>query len=456
MPESQNTEWKQSWNDKYLEWVCAFANADGGVLQIGKDDNGNVVGVRNSARLLEDIPNKIRSIIGLSVEVKLQQAENGDFIEIDVPAQSVAVSHRGHYYFRTGRTKVELTGASLNEFLLKKAGRTWDASIEERASLEDIDPKSIDRFLTDASKTGRLPDVEGLSVTELLEKLRLIQSGKLTNAAIILFGKDPMKFFPGFKIQIGKFGFSDADLQFQEVVESNLVVALQETIQQLSSKFLIKPIRFEGIQRIESLQYPIEALREILLNAMVHRRYQSGVHIQIRVYDDRLMVWNEGPLPATLSVESLFSTHSSFPRNPLIAETCFKAGYIDSWGRGIRKITEACSVEGLPDPLIEDVEGGVRVTMFGTKSGPSWDQAGTKLPLSQHQVEILRKCLESSNIGELMKLAERKDRTKFRHQVLNPLIDANLISMTIPDKPTSSKQKYLTLELGIRFLSDIQ
>ena len=148
----------------------------------------------------------------------------------------------------------------------------------------------------------------------------------------MLFGKDPGAYYPGIRISIGRFGSSDADLQFQEIIEGNLVHCLRETVQQLVAKFIIKPVRFEGLQRIEEPQYPIGALREVLLNAMVHRRYQSGVHVQIRVYADRLIVWNDGPLPVELTVEKLLGQHASYPRNPLIADACFKAGYIDTWG----------------------------------------------------------------------------------------------------------------------------
>lgn len=126
MPEQHNIEYKQSWHDDYLKWVCGFANAQGGVIFIGKDDNGNVVNVAESKRLMDDIPNKIRNAMGITVEVNLQEENGNQFIEIIIPPYSVPISLRGRYYFRSGSTKQELTGASLNEFLLKKSGKTWD------------------------------------------------------------------------------------------------------------------------------------------------------------------------------------------------------------------------------------------------------------------------------------------------------------------------------------------
>lgn len=364
MKESQNIEWKRSWQDKHLEWVCAFANAQGGTLIIGKNDDGSIHGLERPKKLLEDIPNKIRNHLGLTVDVDLHETPEGDFLEIRIPPHSVPVSFRGHYYYRTGSTKTELSGASLNEFLHRKSGRTWDASIEERATMDDIEPKSIARYLEDAADTGRLPDALRLNPLELLQKLRLARGDDLTCAALILFGKDPGAFYPGISIRIGRFGSSDTDLQFQEVIEGNLIHCLQEATEQLLGKFTIKPIHFKGMRRIETPQYPIEAIREVLLNAMVHRRYQSGVHVQIRVYADRLIAWNDGPLPPELSMEGLLGFHTSHPRNPLIAEACFKAGYIDSWGRGIEKIREACTQADLPKPEFDEFQGGMRVTLF--------------------------------------------------------------------------------------------
>lgn len=162
MTESQNTEWKRSWKDEYLKWVCGFANAQGGKIFIGKNDEGEIAPLENAKRLLEEIPNKIKSLIGLTVDVNLHQTKRGDYLEIVVLRQSVPVSLRGRYYYRTGSTKIELTGASLNEFLLKKSGSTWDATIEERATIDDIDPDAIEQFLSDGKRPTAYPTPKAL------------------------------------------------------------------------------------------------------------------------------------------------------------------------------------------------------------------------------------------------------------------------------------------------------
>jgi len=124
MPEQQNIEYKSSWHEDYLKWVCGFANAQGGVIFIGKDDDGKVVGIDDSKRLMDEIPNKIRNAMGITVEVNLHEENKKQFIEIVTLPYSVPISLRGRYYYRSGSTKQELTGASLNEFLLKKSGKT--------------------------------------------------------------------------------------------------------------------------------------------------------------------------------------------------------------------------------------------------------------------------------------------------------------------------------------------
>ncbi|MGB0934284.1 MAG: ATP-binding protein, partial [Lishizhenia sp.] len=347
MSERQNIEWKQSWHDDYLKWICGFANAQGGTIYIGKDDDGNVTHLDNYQKLLEDLPNKIRNAMGIICDVNLQEESGSKFIEIKVQPYSVPVSLRGRYYYRSGSTKMELTGMELNEFLLKKAGKTWDDVIEERASINDIDTNSLEQFIQDGLKYGRMPDVDGLSTFQILEKLNLIEKGQLKRAAIILFAKDPNKFYPSIQVRIGRFVKDSTDLRFHEILEGNLVYLLKEVQAQLNYKFLTKRIEFEGMRRLEKDEYPIVALREMLLNALVHRSYM-GAHTQMRVYDDRISLWNVGKLPNELTEADLLKPHSSLPRNPIIAHACFLAGYIDTWGSGTLKIIEACKKEGLP------------------------------------------------------------------------------------------------------------
>jgi ATP-dependent DNA helicase RecG len=416
MSEQQNIEYKQSWHDDYLKWVCGFANAIGGVIFIGKDDKGNVVHLKDYAKLLEDIPNKIRDVMGIICDVQLHDEQGKKYISIQVNPYSVAVSLRGRYYYRSGSVKMELTGVELNEFLLKKAGNTWDDVVEEGATIKDIDENSIAKFIEESREQGRMPEIKGLSTFQILEKLQLTKGHKLKRAAIILFGKDPNMFYPNIQVKIGRFGKDSTDLKFHEIVEGNLIQMLEEVQNQLNHKFLIRPVDFIGMQRVEKDEYPIAALREMILNALVHRNYM-GAHIQLRVYDDKLSIWNEGGLPLGLTLEELKEEHNSRPRNPKIAKACFMAGYIDAWGRGTLKIYNSCKEHGLPEPTIIEKDGGVMVTLLktipvndgGTIGGTIGGAiGGTIEDLTDRQKEILELINRDSKLS-IRKLAQTLD-----------------------------------------------
>jgi ATP-dependent DNA helicase RecG len=394
MPEQQNIEYKSSWHDDYLDWICGFANAQGGKIYIGKNDNGKIVGIDNYEDLIEKIPNKIKNLMGITAEVNLLQDNDKYFIEIIVQPYSVPISLRGRYYYRSGSVKQELTGAALNEFLFKRAGHTWDDVVEEDASFDDIDEATIKKYLRKAEEIGRLPDIDELSIPELLEKLRLTKNGKLKRAAIVLFGKDPGRFYPNTFVKIGRFEDDDFTIRFQEVEDGNIIQVLDKVLRTIDHKFLIRNISFEGMNRIETLEYPVPALREMLLNALIHRNYM-GAPTQIRVYDNKLTAWNHGTLPEGITLDKLSQSHSSYPRNPILAGACFLGGYIDSWGSGIMKIVNSCKAAGLPTPILEEDGGGFIVRLFKDKFSEEQLQ---KLGLNERQIKAVLYVKEKGRI----------------------------------------------------------
>ncbi|GHT18294.1 ATP-dependent DNA helicase [Bacteroidia bacterium] len=332
--------------------------------------------------------------MGITAEVNLLDEDGKTCIEIVVQPYSVPISIRGRYFYRSGSVKHELTGAALNEFLLKRSGHTWDDVIEQRATFADIDEKSLKAYIVMSKEKGRLPDVEGLTTEEILDKLRLTENGQLKRAAVVLFGKDPARFYPNTFVKIGRFAKDDADLRYQDVEEGNIIVLLRNVLERLDQKYLIKSITFEGMYRIETSEYPIPAQREMLLNALVHRNYM-GSFIQLRVYDDKINIWNDGGLPEGISLESLKHTHSSKPRNPLIADVCFKGGLIDTWGRGTIRIIETCKEAGLPDPELTERDGGFLVTLF--KNNLTEEQL-KNLGLNERQIKAVLYVKEKGKI----------------------------------------------------------
>lgn len=350
MSESQNIEYKQSWRDEYLKWICGFANAHGGTIFIGKDDNGKVVGVADAKQLLEEIPNKVRDVLGIVAEVNLHQTKDGDYLEIVVEPYPNAVNYKGQYHYRSGSTKQELKGAALDKFLLQKKGKRWDGVPVPKVSVGDLKSETLEFFKKRGIRSKRLSE-EALSEddTHLLENLKLIEGDYLKRAAILLFHPDPEKFVTGAYIKIGYFE-NEADLIFQDEIHGNLFEQVEKTVDLLFTKYIKALISYEGIHRVETYEYPKEAVREALLNAIAHKDYSGLTPIQIRVYKDKIMIWNEGHLPENWTVSNLLKSHSSRPYNPDIANAFFRSGYVESWGRGISKMTELCVAEGLPEP----------------------------------------------------------------------------------------------------------
>ena len=351
MPETQNIEYKQSWRDEYLKWICGFANANGGSIFIGKDDNGNVVGVTDAKRLLEEIPNKVRAVLGILADVNLHTTAQGDIIEIIVEGYPYPVNYKGQYHYRSGSTKQELKGTALDKFLLHKKGKRWDGVPVPKVSVKDLKQDSFEFFRKRAFKSQRIEEDILTDTNELLiENLQLKENEFLKRAAILLFHSNPENFVTGAYIKIGYFE-TDDDLKFQNEIHGNLFEQIEKAMDLLFTKYIKAAISYEGINRVETYEYPRDAVREALLNAIAHKDYSGGVPIQISVYSDKIIIWNEGHLPENWTVKNLLEKHASRPYNPDIANTLFRSGYIESWGRGTIKIIRECKQAGIPEPI---------------------------------------------------------------------------------------------------------
>lgn len=351
MSESQSIEYKQSWRDEYLKWICGFANANGGIIFIGKDDNGNVVGLADAKRLLEEIPNKVRDVLGILVDVNLQTTAQGDFIEIIVEGHPYPVNYKGQYHYRSGSTKQELKGTALDKFLLHKKGKRWDGVPVPKISAKDLKQEVFDFFRKRAFKSQRIEEAVLTDSDEhLLENLQLKENHFLKRAAILLFHSNPENFVTGSYIKIGYFE-ADDDLRFQDEIHGSLFEQIEKTMDLLYTKYIKALISYDGINRVETYEYPKDAVREALLNAIAHKDYSGGVPIQISVYFNRIFIWNEGQLPEAWTVQNLMEKHASRPYNPDIANALFRSGYIESWGRGTIKIIRACKQARLPEPI---------------------------------------------------------------------------------------------------------
>jgi len=436
MPEQQNIEYKSSWRDEYLRWICGFANAQGGTLCIGKDDDGNIVGVKNATRLLEDLPNKITTILGIVADVNLYETEQGNYLKIIVEPHPNPVNYKGEYHFRSGSTKQELKGTALDKFLLQKYGKRWDSVAIPNVSINDLKQETFEFFKSKGIKSNRIDESsKNDSPAQVLENLKLIENNSLKRAALLLFHPDPGKFVTGAYIKIGFFR-TDSDLLFHDEVYGNLFEQVEKTMELLLSKYTKALISYEGISRIETYEYPKEALREALLNAIAHKDYAGCIPIQISVYSDKIMIWNEGHLPENWTVKNLMAKHSSRPYNPDIANAFFRSGYVEAWGRGIEKITRHCVDAGLPEPLITNEGSDFWITF---KKNILNKEDLDKLGLNGRQIDALlffkpKGVITSLEYAKKYKITDRTARTD-----LNELVD---IKMLIK-KGETNQSKYL-------------
>ncbi len=191
-------------------------------------------------------------------------------------------------------------------------------------------------------------------------------------------------------------------------------------------------IEYDRLQRIEKPEYPFEAIREILLNAIIHRTYYSSP-VLISVFNDRIVFWNEGKLPDGFSLETLKTKHPSIPANPRIADVCFKGGLIEAWGRGTLKILEECKKMNLPEPLFELVGDGFSVTLFKDIYNKAFL---LNYKLNERQLDALISFRDNSEIktNDYMIKYNITDRTALRD--LKGLVDKGLLKKSGQRKST--------------------
>jgi ATP-dependent DNA helicase RecG len=428
MAENQNIEYKQTWRDEYLKWICGFANAQGGKIFIGIDDKGEITGVEDYKKLLDEIPNKAVNHLGLVIDVNLHKKASKHYIEIGVPISTMPVSYHGVHHYRSGSTKQELKGVALHRFLLEKIGISWEQQIVPGATLDDIDDGTVKRFLQKAISNKRISGHAASSDTfSLLRNLALInEKGEFLLAALLLFGKRPKKYAPAAYFKIGRFGQSPGDLRFQDTVEGNILEMADTVMEILNRKYLIRPISYEGLLRKEPLEYPEQALREAILNAIIHKDYH-GTTIFLSIYDSQLAIWNPGKLPDSLTVEQLKTRHRSIPRNRLVADVFFMAGYIEAWGRGIDIMMEGCRHYGIPEPVIAEEQDGISVTFL---KDIYTEEYLRKLNLNERQVKGVLYVKEKGKItnSEYQKISNLKQTVSSKE--LQDLVAKKVLKMT--------------------------
>ncbi|MCD6277079.1 transcriptional regulator, partial [candidate division WOR-3 bacterium] len=287
---------------------------------------------------------------------------------------------------------------------------TWDSLFCE-ATFSDIEISAVEDFKSLAK--DRIPSISKLDSTEkIFVNLKLITDNKeMTNAGVLLFGENPQKFFISAKTRIGRFKTS-TDIIDTVIAEGNLFKQL-ETVLEATKKHLNVRFEIKGIQRQDIWDYPIEAIREAVINALIHKDYSSPAEIQIRIYDDKIWIWNPGKLPPQLTIEDLKREHSSYPRNPLIANAFYLAGFIERWGSGTRRIVDLCKAQGLPEPDYKEEQGGFSVWFY---KDIFTEENLRKMGLNERQIKAVIYVKEKGKItnSEYQKLTEVSKPTATR------------------------------------------
>ncbi len=420
MIESQNIEFKESWKDEYLKTLCAFANTGGGVLKIGIDDTGRPVGVHQVKRLLRELPNKIRNKLGITPSVVTETVAENDIISITVSPSPVPVSCDGRYYQRSGSNTFDLAGQELVHFLIRKSRITWD-TLTGDYSIDDVDPETVRTFVRLAKRSNRLDTAdEEEPVDSILRRLELAVNGKLTNAAIMLFGRDPQRFFINTTTRVGRFKGRDIIIGDEEI-SGNLIQQFTRAEERVKSFIDVRyeisaDAMQESFQRKEIWDYPLLAIREALLNALIHRDYfNTDIQTQIRVYDDAIRFHNPGSLPQGITIEMLKTEHYSFLHNPLIAKIFYLAGFVERYGSGIGRIVDALAEAGLPEPEFQSDSFGFIVRM--RKDLRFTEDSLRDAGLNKRQLQAMSFARESGGITAVEYAAiapEVSEKTRYR------------------------------------------
>jgi len=332
----------------------------------------------------------------------------------------------------------------------------WDATADQKATLDDLDPEAITLFVRRARKARNFPLPVEADVGEVLTHLNLLDDGRPTHAAVLLFARQPQRFMLASEVKCAHFHGTEVakPIPSHQVYKGTAFQLVDQAIDFVMSKINLRVgTRAEGPEAPVEYEIPREVVAEAIVNAIAHRDYRSTASVQVMLFADRLEVWNPGTLPPALTLDKLRGPHGSFPGNPLLAEPLYLTKYIERMGTGTGDMIRQCRAAGLPEPEFRLTDGFVTtirrpVAVEPPTEGTKRDQDGTKMGLSSEQTAVLRKCLTPAKIGDLLKLVERTNRTKFRDQVIRPLLDAGLLEMTIPDKPTSGKQQYRATEAG--------
>lgn len=390
--ESETMELKKSTAQlgRALKAACAFSNHKGGTIYFGINDRGELIGQDVSDATLKNISSKIRQKIkpGIVPEITIDGTNRDKIIRV-VVKEGVNKPYflDGVAYTRSGTENVVTPPGELRRLFLKMGEWRWDAEICEGAALDVVDEEKVKLFLRKAKNERNFDVEETISVSEALEKLGLRgDTYKVTNSAILLFGRIPQRHFVQAEVRCACFkGTKPLEFIDMKVFNGDIIDQVDAAegfvLRHITRSAWIEPTK---IERQERWEYPPDAIREAIINAICHRDYESTSNVQIRIFDDRIEIWGCGHLPQPLTIDDLKKEHKSVPRNPLIAKCFFLIKYIEQWGTGTNRMIDKCLEYGLPEPIFKEISGDFVVTFR-----KSYLDAKTLKELNERQKSVI-------------------------------------------------------------------
>ena len=370
--ESEQVEFKKSTSTmrELIETLCAFANHRGGAVFIGIDDSGNVI---NMPAITDDTLKNIANAVQLNTDPKLYpeieaiELKGKTCIRVSIE-ESPLKPHLayGRAFNRVGTTNRKLDRDSYEYLLQQRSnGYGFDFLVQKKASMDDIDTEQLYQFIEKANAVRNLNENLFLPPELLLDKLGLVKNGKVSNAALLLFGKNPANFFEGnFEMKCGLFSVDEGydNIINHKEYKSNLLQNFD-----LAYGFLLSSINSSlvknGKQSVEKYELPLPALREVLVNMIVHKNYRIGIKNTIEIRPGYIQFQNPGTLfEPTISIEKLKKPHPSRPGNKLIAKIFYMMGLFENWGSGTLKVYKELEKEGKRAPEFSYDDG-----IFGVK-----------------------------------------------------------------------------------------
>lgn len=396
--ESETLELKSSFSEKeeILETVSAFSNKKGGKILIGVEPSGKIIGVTIGKNTIENLAGDIKQATDPKVfpDISVQKINSREIIEITIPEYPIKpVFVKDKVFIRVGKSNQKASAEKIRWFINEQRKRYWDSEVSS-VKLSDISAQKVKAFIK-RYEEEREAILDGSKSTEaILRKLNLLKGKKPVNAAVLMFSKEPQLHFYNSLLRCARFKGTEA-IDFLDMQDINGTIIDQVPA---ALNFIRKHINIAAEitgkpERENVWEIPKEALREAIINAICHRDYESSANVQIRIFDDRLEIWNPGLLPDNISIEELKTEHPSVPRNESIAKCFYMIKYIEQWGTGTHRIVRLCKEAGIKNPEFNEA-GGSFVVRFHREYNKVLKP---ELKLSDTQKKILKYL---SKVGE--------------------------------------------------------